>query len=187
MANATVLGLVPKIGTVPVPVSTTVCGLPLTLSVIVSEAVRLPVAPGVNVTFTVVVLPGVTVIVGVPAVKAKSPAFAPVSARAVIDKFAVPVFVSVIAVPELAVLTSWLPKLTLAGLIPMPGAVPVPVSTTVCGLPLALSVIVSEDRTAARSPRREGHIHRRIARIAASRHRIGNAAAVKAKSAAFCP
>ena len=54
---------------------------------------------------TVVLLPGVTVIVGVPAVKAKSPAFAPVSARAVIDKFAVPVFVSVIAVAELVVLT----------------------------------------------------------------------------------
>ena len=90
---------------VPVPVSVTLCGLPLTLSVIVSVAVRLPVAVGVNVTFTVVVLPGVTVIVGVPAVKAKSPAFAPVSARAVIDKFAVPVFVSVIAVAALVVLT----------------------------------------------------------------------------------
>ena len=92
-------------GAMPVPVSGTVCGLPLTLSVIVSEAVRLPAAPGVNVTFTVVLLPGVTVIVGVPAVKAKSPAFAPVSAKAVIDKFAVPVLVSVIVVAALVVLT----------------------------------------------------------------------------------
>ena len=105
MAKLTLAGLIPMPGAVPVPVSDTLCGLPLTLSVIVSVAVRLPVAAGVNVTFTVVLLPGVTVIVGVPAVKAKSPAFAPVSARAVIDKFAVPVFVSVIAVAELVVLT----------------------------------------------------------------------------------
>ena len=38
---------------VPVPVRLTVCGLPLALSVMLSEAVRLPVAAGVNVTLMV--------------------------------------------------------------------------------------------------------------------------------------
>ena len=37
----------------PVPVSLTVCGLPLALSVIVMEPVRVPVAVGVNVTLIV--------------------------------------------------------------------------------------------------------------------------------------
>ena len=85
----TAAGLIPMAGAVAV-VSATLCGLPLALSVIVSEAVRLPAAVGVNVTFTVVVLPGVTVIGSVPTVKAKSPAFAPVSARFVITRFLVP-------------------------------------------------------------------------------------------------
>ena len=154
------------------------------MSVIVSVAPRLPTAVGVNVTFTVVLLPGVTVIVGVPAVKAKSPAFAPVSARAVIDKFAVPVFVSVIAVAALVVLTGWLPKLPLAGVIPMPGAVPVPVSVTLCGLPLALSVIDSE---AVRLPVAVGvNVTFTVVLLPGVTVIVG-VPAVKAKSPAFAP
>ena len=38
------------VGTVPVPVKLTVCGLPLALSVTVSVALRLSVAVGANVT-----------------------------------------------------------------------------------------------------------------------------------------
>ena len=88
------------------PLSATVCGDPTALSLMLKVAVRARGPDGVKVTFMVVLLPGVTVIGSVPAVKAKSPAFAPVSARAVIDKFPVPVLVSVIAVAELVVLTS---------------------------------------------------------------------------------
>lgn len=40
----------PSTKSVPVPVSETVCGVPEALSVIVTEAMRLPVADGVNVT-----------------------------------------------------------------------------------------------------------------------------------------
>ena len=49
------------------PVSDIVCGLPGAVSVILSEATRLPVAAGVRVTLMVVLLPGVTVIGNVPA------------------------------------------------------------------------------------------------------------------------
>jgi hypothetical protein len=38
-------------------------------------------------------------------------------------------------------LTSWLPKVRLAGVSETAGVVPVPLSTTLCGLPMALSVI----------------------------------------------
>ena len=76
------------------------------MSVIDSIVVRLPVAVGVNVTFTVVLLPGVTVIGSVPAVKAKSPAFAPVSARFVITRLPVPELLTLIGVGALLVLTS---------------------------------------------------------------------------------
>lgn len=42
------------------PVRLTVCGLPVALSVMVTEAVRLPGAVGVNVTLTVQLLPANT-------------------------------------------------------------------------------------------------------------------------------
>jgi hypothetical protein len=52
-----------------------------------------------------------------------------------------PVLVSVTVCAVLLVFTNWLPKLRLAGDKDTAGAVvPVPLSATVCGLPLALSV-----------------------------------------------
>ena len=42
---------------VPVPERLTVCGLPLALSVMLSEAVRLPLAEGVNLTLIVQLAP----------------------------------------------------------------------------------------------------------------------------------
>ena len=47
-------------GPVPVPVRLTVCGLPLALSVMLTEAVRLPGAEGVNVTLIVQLPPAAT-------------------------------------------------------------------------------------------------------------------------------
>ena len=143
------MGLTEKPTIVPVPDRGTDCGLPLALSVIASAAERFPEAVGVNVAFTVVLLPGVTVMGVALAVKAKSPAFVPVSARLEITKLPVPELLIVIAVGELALLTVWLPKLTGFGLMLMVGAVPVPDRGTVCGLPLALSLIV---RLAVRLP-----------------------------------
>jgi len=58
---------------------------------------------------------------------------------------AVPVLVSVTVCAELVVPTAWLPKATLLGLRLTAGkAAPVPVRLTLCGLPGALSVMVSE-------------------------------------------
>jgi len=144
LPKLTVAGLIPTPGAMPVPDRVTVCGLPLALSAIVSEAVRLPVAVGVKVTFTVMLLPGVTVIGNEPAAKAKSPAFAPVIARLEVVRLAVPVLAMMMGVTALLVFTSWLPKLTATGLTPKTGAMPVPLRGTLCGLPAALSVIDSE-------------------------------------------
>lgn len=126
---------------VPVPVRLTVCGLPLALSVMVIEPVRVPVAVGVNVTL---------IVQGVLAARelgheleAKSPLITMLEMESV----AVPVFVSVTVCDALVVFSNWLPKIrpvgdrVTAGLF---GAVPTPVKLTVCGLPPALSVILIE-------------------------------------------
>jgi hypothetical protein len=64
-------------GVVPVPVSVTVCGLPVALSVIVSVPVRVPPAVGVKVTLIVQLAPAATVDPQV-LVSAKSLLFVPV-------------------------------------------------------------------------------------------------------------
>ena len=46
--------------TAPVPESPTVCGLPLALSVMLTEAARLPLAEGVNITLIVQFPPAAT-------------------------------------------------------------------------------------------------------------------------------
>jgi hypothetical protein len=90
----------------PVPVRPKVCGLPLALSVKLSEALRLPVADGVNVTLTAQVLLGVTVApVQVSALLAKSPAFVPLIVTVEIVRLAVPVLVTVSAWAALVVPT----------------------------------------------------------------------------------
>lgn len=66
MPKFTLAGLRLITGAVPMPDRETACGLPLTLSLMLREATRPPVAVGVKVTFTVVLLPGVTVIGSVP-------------------------------------------------------------------------------------------------------------------------
>jgi len=81
---------------VPVPLKLAVCGLVEALSVKVSEALRLPVADGLNVTLTVQVPLGVTVApVQVSALLAKSLAFVPPSVAVEMVRLAVPVLVTV--------------------------------------------------------------------------------------------
>ena len=79
---------------VPVPERLTVCGLPLALSVMLTEAVRLPLAEGVNVTLIVQLLPTATELPHV-LVCAKSLALVPVRARLVMFKAPLPVLLRV--------------------------------------------------------------------------------------------
>jgi len=125
----------------PVPVSGTVRGLPLALSVTVMVPVRAPIAVGVNVTLIVQVIPA-----GSDAphvfVSAKSPELV----IEVIFSTRLPLFFSVIVLAgELGVDTSWLPKSKLVGVRTATGAfaVPVPVSVANCGLLGSASVKTS--------------------------------------------
>ena len=88
------------LGWTPVPLKLTDCGLPLALSAKFSDAPRLPVAEGVNVTLTVQVLPapgeGLSVApVQVSAPLAKSEAFVPLIVTVEMARLPVPVLVTV--------------------------------------------------------------------------------------------
>jgi hypothetical protein len=113
------------------------------LSVIVTDAARLPAAVGVNVTLIVQLAPPATLAPHV-FVCEKSPAFVPVIAMLVIDS-GPPVLLNVTTCGALALPTAWLAKLKLLTerLTEGGGFEPVPDSPTECGLPGALSVIVT--------------------------------------------
>ena len=72
------------------PVQIAVCELPLALSVMVSVAVRCPVAEGVNVTPIVQLPPAATELPQVSVIAAKSPALAPVMVRPLMLTAALP-------------------------------------------------------------------------------------------------
>jgi hypothetical protein len=98
------------LATVPVPFSTSVCGLPGALSATFIVAVRAPVALGVKVTFIthvplVAASTEFAVQVVVPGTMAKSAAFAPVIVTGVAarEEGAVPVLDTVIVTAELVV------------------------------------------------------------------------------------
>src|SRR5664279_1611354 len=83
------------IGTAPpVPERVTVCGDPAALSVMVTDALRLPAALGVNITEMLQFPPAATLAPQV-LVCAKSPALVPVTTMLAIDRAAVPVLLSV--------------------------------------------------------------------------------------------
>ena len=93
-------------GPVAVPLKLTVCGLPLALSVKLSEALKLPVADGVNVTLTVQVLLGATAApVQVSALLAKSLAFVPLIVTVETLSAALPVLLRVTVCDALVVPT----------------------------------------------------------------------------------
>jgi hypothetical protein len=136
----------------PVPVRPTLWGLPLALSVTASDAVRVPDADGVNVTYMKQLLPSEKL----PSqlfVSAKSAEFAPLMLT--LEMFSVPF-------PEFTRLTNcgalvlpvycWL-NVRLEGERVTAGDTPNPVRFTLCGLPLALSVTVSD---AVRVPDADG-------------------------------
>lgn len=116
----------------PVPVSETLCGLPEASSVILTEAVRAPVAVGVNETAMAQFAPTAKVdgLAGQVFVCEKSPLFVPVIAMLEIARAAFPVFVSVTFCEVLVVPTGWLENVNGAESVAT-GATPVPVSATV--------------------------------------------------------
>jgi hypothetical protein len=128
---------------VPVPVNVTLCGLPVALSVMRSDALREPVAVGLNVTLIVQVAPAATL----PSqlfVCAKSDVFVPANAMLLIVSAEFPVLVSVTALAALVVFTIWFPNASDVGdRLTVGAAVPVPDKLTVWGLPAALSTIVT--------------------------------------------
>lgn len=98
-------------GVVPVPLKLTDCGLPEALLGKFREALRAPVADGVNVMLMVHVLPeageGVSVApVQLSALLVKSPAFVPVIVTVEMERLPVPVLVMVSDCAVLVVLTS---------------------------------------------------------------------------------
>lgn len=126
----------------PVAVRGTVCGLPVALSVMLTEAVRVPVAVGVKVTLIVQLVATASEPPHV-FVCAKSPLFVPVMAMPAIVNGAVPVLHRLTICAPLVPPTIWPPKLRLAPPSATIGAMPVPVSDTICGLPAALSLMVT--------------------------------------------
>ena len=62
MIKVSDVGANPAIGTVPVPVKPTDCGLPEALSVMLTEALRVPVAVGLNVTLIEQLAPAATLV-----------------------------------------------------------------------------------------------------------------------------
>src|SRR5205823_4235683 len=126
---------------VPFPLSASVCGLPPALSATDSVPVRAPEAVGVKVTLMEQLAPAAKVagLVGQAFAPVLVAAKSPEAAKELIVKAAVPVLVNVTVIGALVVASSWLPKSRLVGANPTAGAVPFPLSGTVCGLPPALS------------------------------------------------
>jgi hypothetical protein len=112
--------------------------------VIVTAATRLPATVGLNVTLIVQLLPAATLAPHVLPC-AKSPAFVPVTPMLDIASGLPPLLLSVTVCAALVLPTDCVPKLKLlAERLTVGGvATPVPVSETVCGLPVASSVIVT--------------------------------------------
>lgn len=89
-------------GAEPVPPKATMCGLPVALSLMAIEAKRLPSAAGVNVTSITQFAPAATEDPQV-FVWEKSPTLAPVTARLVIAKAALPMLLTEIICAVLVV------------------------------------------------------------------------------------
>jgi len=121
-------------GAVPVPLSATLCGLPVALSEIWMLATREPVELGENVAEMLHVAFAASED-GQSLVCAKSPAFVPATLMLEIVSGAVPELRRVDDCAALVVDTGCEPNVKLAGVSVTAGAVPVPLSATPCGLP----------------------------------------------------
>jgi hypothetical protein len=111
------------------------------LSTIVKFADSLAATEGRYATLTIQLAPAAKLLPHAFAVIRKHPAYAPVVATELIVNGPVPLFFTVTVWLALVVFSFCVPKLRLVGARLTTGAVPVPVSATVCGDPAALSVI----------------------------------------------
>jgi hypothetical protein len=114
----------------PVPVRAINCGLVLALSVMATEAVRVPEDAGVNVTL-IVQLPPATTEEPQALVAVKSLGLAPITAILAMFKDALPVLFRVMDCAALAVPRFWVPKARVLAERLTVGLVPVPVTLTV--------------------------------------------------------
>jgi len=131
----------------PVPVSFTVCGDPVALSAMESEAARAPAAAGLNSTETVHVAPAASDVVHVFAERMKEVAFVPVRVSELSVSAAVPEFFTVTTCAAVVEPTVVEAKVRLVGVSVTAGAAaaaPVPVRATAWGEPVALSAMESE-------------------------------------------
>jgi hypothetical protein len=126
----------------PEPESRTCCGLPDASSATCTLAERGPAADGLKVTLTVQVAftASVAGANGQLLDCAKSARFAPATPIELIDNTAEPEFRTTTDNAPLVVPTNCDPNTTLDGDNDTPGAVPVPLTATLCGLPAALSL-----------------------------------------------
>jgi len=142
------------IGTVPVPVKLTDCGLFVALSAKVNVAVRLPDVVGVNVTLTVQLAFAASELPHVLLGILKSPGSVPITWMLLMVKAAFPPLVRVTPCAALVVPTLCEPKDRAAAERLMAADVPVPTRLTAWGLPaVALSATVNH---AVRFPEAEG-------------------------------
>ena len=123
------------------PVRATVCGDPVTLSAMLTDAVRVPAAVGLNVTVMAQLAPTARVAAHV-VVSLKSAELAPVIEIAIDVIATAPVFLTVMACVALLLPTVVLAKVSDAGVI-VTGATAVPESATDCGEPVALSATLT--------------------------------------------
>jgi hypothetical protein len=159
----------------------TVYGLPAALSVTFKIALRAPVVVGLNVTLIVQLALAANELPQ-PSVSPKSPGSVPASVTLVIVIGVVPTFFSVTVLAALLQPTVTEPKLRLLGV--SSAVVPVPLSRTCCGLPLALSVTV---KFALRAPVVDGLNVRLTVQLAAAARELPQVVAVFGKSAASVP
>src|SRR5579862_3303457 len=165
----------------PVPLTPTCCGLPAALSVTLTVALRAPVVVGLNVTLMVQLAPAASELAQVLAC-AKSPGSVPAIVMLMPVIAIVPTFLNVTVLAALVVPVVTEPKLRLAGV--SSAVVPVPVSGTSCGLPLAPSVTL---RLALRAPVVAGLNSRLMVQLAAAASELPHVVVVLGKSAASVP
>ena len=113
------------------------------MSEMFSAAVSLPATEGVNVTAIVQLEPTASELPQV-VLSPKSPALVPVNEMLILLKAALPVLLRVTDCAELVTLMGSVENVRLVGETPATGAMPVPDRGTVCGLPLPLSLMLSE-------------------------------------------
>src|ERR1017187_1271156 len=171
----------------PVPIRVTVCGEPVALSAMDSEAVNAPAAAGLNSTETVQVAAAASDVPQVVADLRKDVAFVPVMVSDVSVKAAVPEFLTVTTCAAVVTPTVVDAKVRLVGVRVTAGpaaAVPVPVRATVCGDPVALSAIDSE---AVSAPAAAGLNSTETVQVAATASDVPQVVADLRKDVAFVP